>query len=89
MNDFQIGDRVTIHCPNHRQDGKSGPVVYHGQHFGTVGVEIDGRNYGFTPDELTKQEPTHRIEWFGILKVYQPIRPTVHEAAKEAAVSCA
>ena len=33
-------------------------------------------------------EPTHRIEWFGTLQVHQPIRPTVHEAAKEAAVSC-
>lgn len=33
--------------------------------------------------------PTHRIEWFGTLQVHQPIRPTVHEAAKETAVSCA
>lgn len=33
-------------------------------------------------------QPTHRVEWFGSLQVWQPIRPTVHEAAKEMAVAC-
>ena len=36
--------------------------------------------------ELT---PTHRIEWFGTLQVHHPIRPTVHETAREFKVACA
>lgn len=35
------------------------------------------------------QEPTHYVEWTDRIKVYQPIRPTVHQAATEAAVMCA
>ena len=54
MSKFEVGDRVTIHCPGHRQDGRSGSVVYLGKYFGTVGVEIDGSDYGFTSNELTK-----------------------------------
>lgn len=33
--------------------------------------------------------PRYRIEWTGNIKVYQPIRPTVHQAATEAAVMSA
>lgn len=36
--------------------------------------------------EAPQQEPTHYVEWTGRIKVYQPIRPTVHQAATEAAV---
>lgn len=42
-----------------------------------------------TTTPAPQQTPTHRIEYFGILQVHQPIRPTVHETAKETAVSCA
>lgn len=42
-----------------------------------------------TTTPAPEQTPTHHIEWFGSLQVHQPIRPTVHEAAKETAVSCA
>ena len=42
-----------------------------------------------TTTPAPQQEPTHYVEWTGNIQVHQPIRPTVHEAAKETAVSCA
>jgi hypothetical protein len=56
MTVFDLGDRVTVNAPGHRQDERSGTVVYHGKFFGTVGVEIGGSDYGFLPSELTKAE---------------------------------
>lgn len=48
---------------------------------------IGGYHTPFCPAPHAATE--YRIEWFGSLQVHQPIRPTVHEAAKDAAVSCA
>ena len=42
-----------------------------------------------TTTPAPQQTPTHRIEYFGILQVHQPIRPTVHETAREFKVACA
>ena len=39
--------------------------------------------------EAPQQEPTHYVEWTGRIKVHQPIRPTVHETAREFKVACA
>jgi hypothetical protein len=47
---FEIGSKVRVRATGHRHDGRTGTVVYRGT--STWGVSIDGRNYGFTPDEL-------------------------------------
>lgn len=49
----EVGTPVKVHCVGHRQDGRFGVVAYHGRFFGTVGVSIDGQNYGFLPSELS------------------------------------
>lgn len=57
---FAIGDWVTVNCPGHRQDGRTGTISDFGKFLGTWGVEIDGYTYGFLPDELseaTQEEP--------------------------------
>lgn len=51
---FTVGDAVTVTCPGHRHDGRTGTVSYLDTLFmGTVGVSIDGQDYGFFPAELT------------------------------------
>lgn len=53
MNDLpQIGAKVIINSPGHRQDGRTGTVAYIGKFFGTVGVAIDGHEFGLMPSEL-------------------------------------
>jgi hypothetical protein len=53
MSVFQMNDQVRVSCPGHRQDGRTGTVVYFGTFMGTYGVEIEDRTYGFHPDELS------------------------------------
>lgn len=50
---FAVGDDVTVTCPGHRHDGRTGTVSYLGDLFVTVGVSIEGQDYGFFPAELT------------------------------------
>lgn len=50
---FAVGDTVTVTCPGHRHNGRSGTVSYLGTLFVTVGVSIEGQDYGFFSAELT------------------------------------
>lgn len=50
---FALGDDVTVTCPGHRHDGRTGTVSYLGDLFVTVGVSIEGQDYGFFSAELT------------------------------------
>lgn len=51
--DFIVGDEVSISSPGHRHDGRTGKVSYLSEFWGTVGVSIDGSDYGFLRGELT------------------------------------
>lgn len=45
-----------------------------------------------TTTPAPQQEPTHRVEWFGSLQVYQPITqptPDAHTLRRELSVACA
>lgn len=50
---FAVGDAVTVGTRGHRHSGRAGTVSYLGTVFGTIGVSIDGQDYGFLPSELT------------------------------------
>lgn len=50
---FAVGDSVAVDCRGHRLDGRTGQVSYLGTLLLTVGVSIDGEDYGFFPAELT------------------------------------
>lgn len=50
---FAVGDTVAVTCPGHRHDGCAGTVSFLGTLFTTVGVSIDGQDYGFFPGELS------------------------------------
>lgn len=50
---FAVGDPVAVSSPGHRHDGRTGTVSYLGTLLLTVGVSIDGQDYGFFPAELT------------------------------------
>jgi hypothetical protein len=53
----QIGDKVTIDSPGHRQDGRTGTVsAGPGKFMGTYTVPFDGHDYGFLPGELKPAE---------------------------------
>ena len=57
---------------------------------GTTYCELaDGHAGSHSIAYVSPDEPNHRVEWTGRIKVYQPIRPTVHQAATEAAVMSA
>lgn len=49
---IRIGTKVIVNSPGHGQDGRTGIVDYHGRFFGTLGVIIDGKTYGFMPNEI-------------------------------------
>lgn len=54
--DIQEQDLVKVNSPGHRMDGLTGTVVYTKSWMGTLGVDFDGKIYGFLPVELSKVE---------------------------------
>lgn len=54
MSSLKIGTRAKVNSPGHGQDRRTGTVVYHSEFMGTIGVEIDGHNYGFFASELSE-----------------------------------
>jgi len=56
MTAFDIGEAVRVALPSHRQHDKVGTVVYYGEFFGTWGVDIEGKTFGFLPNELVKEK---------------------------------
>lgn len=51
--DLAVGDEVAISSAGHRHDRRTGKVAYLSEFWGTVGVSIDGSDYGFLRGELT------------------------------------
>jgi len=48
-----VGECVIINSRGHLKDGRTGVVIYHSEFMGTVGIEVDGQDYGFMLSEVS------------------------------------